>query len=83
MDVGCPEVFGGAQVSKWDDSCSVYIHQADGRKTWTPYLWLFWQLKGDIYHGMTRWPWFDGVREDPRYATLLEKARILAELPKE
>ena len=47
------------------------------------YLWLFWQLKGDIYHGMTRWPWFDGVREDPRYATLLEKARILAELPEE
>jgi len=83
MDVGCPEVFGGAQVSKWDDSCSVYIYQTDGKKTWTPYLWLFWQLKGDIYHGMTRWPWFDGVREDPRYATLLEKARILAELPEE
>lgn len=79
MDTGCSAVFGGAQVSKWDDSCSVHIYQADGSRTWTPYLWLFWQLKGDILAGMTKWPWFDTVKEDPRYTALLERAKKLAE----
>lgn len=81
MDVGCPAVFGGARISKWDDkTCCVDIYQADGSKTWTPYLWLFWQLRGDIYQGMTQWPWFDAVKEDPRYLTLLDKAKKLAEI---
>ncbi len=80
MEVGCPDVFGSAMINKWDDSHCIYIWQADGSKTWTPYLWLFWQLKGDICHGMTKWPWFDTVREDPRYRALLERAKKLAEI---
>ena len=80
MAVGCPAAFGGAAVSKWSsDDYSVYIYQEDGNRIWTPYLWLFWQLKGDIYHGMTKWPWFDTVKEDPRYLALLERAKKLAE----
>ncbi len=79
MDVGSPEAFGGAKISKWDNtSYTVYLYLEDGRKTWTPYLWLFWQLRGDIYAAMEKWCWFDGVKDDPRYKTLLEKAKSLA-----
>ncbi len=94
MDVGCPAVFGGAQVTKCSsEDYMVYIVfpgdsptdadtdlSAKGRKVWTPYLWLFWQLKGDIAHAMMKWSWFDGVKEDPRYTALLEKAKKMAEI---
>ncbi len=79
MDVGCPDVFGGAQVTKYNgEDYMVHIVFPDGEKVWTPYLWLFWQLKGDIAAAMQKWSWFDGVKEDARYAALLEKAKRLA-----
>ena len=43
-------------------------------------MWLFWQIKGDIFNAMTKWPWFDNVREDKRYAKLLAKAKEMAGL---
>ena len=79
MDAGCPDAFGGAKIIKWDNTdCTVHICFADGTKVWTPYLWLFWQLKGDIECAMRTWCWFDGVKEDARYRTLYEKAKKLA-----
>jgi len=87
MDAGCPDVFGGAQISKWDENCCVYIHFPDGKKIWSPYLWLFWQNPNDIACALTRenppgWPWFDAVRDDPRYRAAQEKAARMAELMK-
>jgi len=79
MDAGEAAVFGGAKITKWDSTaCTVHVHFSDGTRVWTPYLWLFWQLRGDIYGAMIRWPWFDGVKEDPRYVRLLEEAKKLA-----
>lgn len=80
MDTGVPQAFGGAKISKWDNiKCTVHIHMEDGTKVWTPYLWLFWQLKGDIYCAMTQWPWFNNVKDDPRYINVLERAKKLAD----
>lgn len=80
MDAGCTDVFDDAKITKWDDTSStVNIVFTDGKKVWTPYLWLFWQLKNDIECAMRNWRWFDGVREDPRYTELYEKAKTLAE----
>ncbi len=79
MDVGCPDVFGGAKVTKYDsEDYSVDIVFPDGKQVWAPYLWLFWQLRGDIAGAMMKWTWFDGVKDDPRYTALLEKAKVLA-----
>lgn len=79
MDAGCADVFGGAKITKWSDTNSTDIHFADGKEVWTPYLWLFWQLKNDIEIAMRTWKWFDGVREDARYAAFYEKAKALAQ----
>jgi hypothetical protein len=80
MDVGCDNVFGGAKITKWsNDDSSVHVHFADGKKEWTPYLWLFWQLKNDIECAMRTWSWFDGVRDNPRFIELYEKAKKMAE----
>ena len=49
----------------------------DGSEMWTPTVWLFWQLPGDIHSGMTKWPWFDNLKDDPRYLALLERAERL------
>ncbi len=79
MDVGCPDVFGGAKVTKYNsEDYTVDIVFPDGKKVWTPYLWLFWQLRGDIAGAMMKWTWFDGVKEDARYGVMLEKAKTLA-----
>ncbi|MBE6672647.1 MAG: helix-turn-helix transcriptional regulator [Ruminococcaceae bacterium] len=79
MDVGCHDVFGGAKITKWDsEKCTVEIYFEDGRNVWTPYLWLFWQLRGDIFAAMSQWRWFDSVKEDQRFGELYEKARELA-----
>ncbi len=79
MSVGNPAVFGEVYVNKDDPKHVVNITFADGHTVWTPYLWLFWQLKGDILTALTQWPWFDGVKDDPRYANALAKARAMAE----
>ncbi len=80
MDVGCEDVFGGAKISKFNHETNmVHIYFKDGKKVWTPYLWLFWQLRGDILAAMNQWHWFDHVKEDERYKRLYERAKILAE----
>lgn len=79
MDVGCETVFGGAKISKFNnESNTVYIYFKNGKKVWTPYLWLFWQLRGDIYAAMNQWRWFDSVKKDTRFCKLYERAKQLA-----
>ncbi len=80
MAVGNSAIFGNVTINKDDDKHIVKIHFEDGHKVWTPYLWLFWQLKGDIYAAMTQWPWFDAVREDKRYLDYLKRAESMANL---
>ena len=79
MSVGNPAVFGEVYVNKDDQKHVVNITFADGHTVWTPYLWLFWQLKGDIRCALTQWPWFDSVKNDPRYAAALAQAQVMAE----
>lgn len=79
MTVGNPNAFGEVYVNKNGSDSIVHIHFADGHTVWTPYLWLFWQLKGDIQTALTYWPWFNGVKDDPRYAEALARARAMAE----
>lgn len=79
METGSPTLFENAKISKIEKNCVVNIFFEDGTSVWTPYLWLFWQIKGDIFNAMTKWPWFDNVREDERYAKLLAKAKEMAE----
>ena len=79
METGFPILFENATISKADQNCVVHIFFEDGTSVWTPYLWLFWQIKGDIFDAMTKWSWFDRVREDSRYQTLLARAKELAE----
>ncbi len=82
MDVGCEAVFGKATINKVTPPHYISdIKFEDGHTVWAPYLWLFWQLPSDIYNAMTRWPWFDGVREDERYISLLSRAKTVAEAP--
>jgi len=79
MNVGCDDVFGGAKITKFNKNYTVEVHFKDGKKEWAPYLWLFWQLRGDILVAMSQWRWFDNVKEDERYKELYERAKILAE----
>jgi len=79
MDAGAPVLFENAKISKADKNCVVSIFFEDGTTVWTPYLWLFWQIPDDIFNAMTKWPWFDNVREDERYAKFLAKAKEMAE----
>ena len=79
MAVGNPDAFGEVYINKNGSDSIVHIHFTDGHTVWTPYLWLFWQLKGDIQTALTYWPWFDGVKDDPRYAEALARARAMAE----
>ena len=80
MSVGNEAAFGYARVNKEDQNHTTDIKFEDGKTVWSPYLWLFWQRPDDIYKAMTKWPWFDNVREDERYSKLLEKAKDMAEL---
>ena len=80
METGAPTLFENAKISKMEKNCTVNIYFEDGTSVWTPYLWLFWQYRDDIYKAMTAWPWFDAVREDERYIKLLERAREMADL---
>ncbi|MBQ3153949.1 MAG: helix-turn-helix transcriptional regulator [Clostridia bacterium] len=80
MAVGNSAIFGKVKINKDNNKHIVKIHFEDGHTVWTPYLWLFWQLKGDIYAAMTQWPWFDAVREDKRYLDFLKRAKDLAEI---
>ena len=79
MAVGNPDAFGNVYINKCGSDFLVHIHFADGHTVWTPYLWLFWQRKADIHIALTQWPWFDGVKDDPRYAEALTRARAMAE----
>ena len=79
MAVGNPESFGEVYVNKCGSDCIVQICFADGHTVWTPYLWLFWQRREDIYIALTKWPWFETVRDDPRYAEALARAKAMAE----
>jgi len=79
MNTGCTAVFGNAKIAKFDkESSTVHIHFQNGKKVWTPYLWLFWQLPSDILTAMHQWCWFDRVKDDPRYTELYQKAQKLA-----
>lgn len=80
MTVGNSEIFGNVKINKDNAKHIVKIFFEDGYKVWTPYLWLFWQLPGDIYVAMTQWPWFDLVREDKRYIGFLDRAKAMAGL---
>jgi len=79
MDVGNPALFENAKISKVDKGCVVNIRANDNTEVWSPYLWLFWQLKNDIERALSSWRWFDSVRDDPKYLALYEKAKKLAE----
>lgn len=80
MDAGCDAVFGCAKIEKFDrESYTVHIHFQNGKKVWIPYLWLFWQLPGDIAAAMDQWRWFDSVKDDQRYIELYKRAKCLAE----
>lgn len=79
MSAGNPTIFGEVYVNKDDQKHVVNITFADGHTVWTPYLWLFWQLKGDILCALTQWPWFDTVKEDPRYIAALARAQVMSE----
>lgn len=82
MDVGCEDVFGKAVINKVVSPNYISdIKFEDGYTVWAPYLWLFWQLKGDILNAMTKWPWFDSVRDDARYIALLKRAERMAKDP--
>ena len=50
------------------------ITNQNGKKVWTPYIWLFWQLPGDIHWALTKWKWFDRVKDDERYLQALAHA---------
>ena len=78
MNVGNETAFGNATISKEDQNTSTDIKFEDGKTVWAPYLWLFWQRPDDIFNALTKWPWFDEVKNDERYFTLLEKAKTMA-----
>lgn len=79
LKLGNAGAFGEAEIEKDGDST---IRYADGTTHWAPYLWLFWQLKGDIYCALCKWKWFEDVKDDPRYLDALERARIMGDFPK-
>ena len=79
MSVGNGEAFGNATINKEDQNHLTNICFEDGKIVWTPYLWLFGQRPDDIFNAMTKWPWFDGAREDERYVKLLARAKEMAE----
>ncbi|MBR4852227.1 MAG: hypothetical protein IKV01_01345, partial [Clostridia bacterium] len=79
MDTGNPALFENAKISKVEKGCVVNIRTNDNTEVWSPYLWLFWQLKSDITRALTVWRWFDPVRDDPRYISLYERAKQMAE----
>ena len=79
MNVGNETAFGNATVNKENENFMCHIRFEDGKTVWSPYLWLFWQRPDDIFNAMTKWPWFDNVREDERYTNLLAKAKEMAE----
>lgn len=79
MTVGNPDAFGEVYINKCGSDSIVNITFADGHTVWTPYLWLFWQRQADIHLALTKWPWFDGVKDDPRYAEALVRAHAMAE----
>lgn len=79
LSAGPAELFGGATVE--NRGCTKNIHMPDGTSLWSPYTWMTWQLYMDIEKAMREWPWFDGVRYDPRYIEAYERAKELAEPP--
>ena len=79
LSLGCGDAFGGAMISKKGKSMSANICFPDGRQVWSPYIWLFQMTKSEPYIQLTRWSWFDGVKEDERYKSALEKAKRIAD----
>ena len=79
LNAGDPELFGGSCITKCGDDFIVDIVTPDGKKTWTSYLWLFWQNQHDILGAMYNYNWLDGVRDDPRFEKLYQLAKKLSE----
>lgn len=76
LDAGNSTLFDGAKINKNDSTENeINVYMQDGTKIWTPYLWLFCQLKSEIKRAMTNWPWFDNVRDDERFIALYERAK--------
>ncbi len=70
--------YRNARIEKDTANYNCNIEFDDGSRKWTPSLWLFWQLKGDIKCAMMQWRWFNAVREDPRYTAALARAEEMA-----
>ena len=79
METGNPVLFENAKITKTEVGCEVIMSFEDGTEVRTPYLWLFWQCAKDIETAMLSWPWFDGVRNDERFISFLERAKELAQ----
>lgn len=69
-------LYHDAKIAKNSGNTTVYYE--DGTSSWTPYMWLFWQLKNDIEVALTKWHWFEGVKDDPRYLSALDRAKTMA-----
>ncbi|MBQ4055407.1 MAG: hypothetical protein IJD17_06790, partial [Clostridia bacterium] len=79
LNAGDPELFGGSCITKCGDDFIVDIVTPDGKKTWTSYLWLFWQNQHDILGAMYNYNWLDGVRDDERFTSLYKRAKEMSE----
>ncbi len=79
LDAGDPELFGGSRITKCDDDFIVDIVTPDGKKTWTTYLWLFWQKGNDVLRALNEYKWLDGVRDDERFISLHKRAKEMSE----
>ena len=80
MAIGNSTLFGDVQISKIAQNSQVNIFFGEGTVVWVPYMWLFWQIKGDILHAMTNWPWFEKAKSDPRFEAFLVRAKEMAGL---
>ena len=78
LSTGPAELFGGAEVNKNSTDYMVHVYMPDGTSHWTPYLWMTWQSHKDIEMAMSKWPWFDSVRDDARFIKRYARAKKMA-----
>ncbi len=69
-------IYGDAKIAKNGDT----VYYKNGSSVWTPYLWLFWQRKNDIYKALTQWPWLKNVKDDERYQAAIRRSKNMAEI---
>lgn len=69
-------IYGDANIAKNGDT----VYYKNGSSLWTPYLWLFWQHKNDIYQALIGWPWFENVKDDERYQNAIGRSKNIAEI---